>query len=84
MVSRDFSGEEVYKVLVNEGNFQHVRTTGDHLVLQWTHPDGSDVERRTVVVPLHESISIGTLRDIARDAGAKDFEEFCRWIDQNR
>ena len=34
MVTRDFSGEDVYKVLVNVGGFQHVRTTGDHLILR--------------------------------------------------
>lgn len=84
MATRDFSGEDIYRVLVNTGNFRHVRTTGDHVILRWTHPEGPDVERRTVVVPLHDSISIGTLRDIADDAGANDFEEFCAWIDRNR
>jgi predicted RNA binding protein YcfA (HicA-like mRNA interferase family) len=34
MGTRDFSGEDIYKVLVNVGNFQHVRTTGDHLILK--------------------------------------------------
>ena len=33
MVTRGFTGEEGYKVLVNVGGFQHVRTTGDHLIL---------------------------------------------------
>lgn len=84
MVTRDFSGEEVYKVLVNVGNFDHIRTTGDHLILRWDPPDQHDTDTRIVAVPLHDSISIGTLRDIARDAGAQDFETFCRWIDRNR
>jgi hypothetical protein len=35
-------------------------------------------------VPAHDSVSIGTLRDIADRAGAKDFEAFCEWIDANR
>lgn len=85
MVTRDFSGTEIYKVLVNVGNFQHVRTTGDHLILRWEPPaDHTDTEPRTVVVPAHDSVSIGTLRDIAADAGAEDFEAFCAWIDRHR
>lgn len=39
MVTRDFSGEDIVKVLCN---------------------------------------------DIAEDAGAKEFDEFCKWIDRNR
>jgi len=84
MVSRDFSGTDIYKVLVNVGNFRHVRTTGDHLILQWDPPaDHTETDTRTVVVPAHDSVSIGTLRDIADDAGAEDFEAFCAWIDRN-
>jgi predicted RNA binding protein YcfA (HicA-like mRNA interferase family) len=84
MTTRDFSGEDIYRVLVNRGNFRHVRTTGDHLILKWEPPEHHDTETRTVVVPAHDSVSIGTLRDSARDAGANDFESFCRWIDDNR
>lgn len=84
MVTRDFSGEEVYRVLVNVGGFGHVRTTGDHVILRWEPPDHHDTEPRTVAVPLHDSISIGTLHDIAEDAGAEDFEAFCEWIDRHR
>lgn len=84
MVTRDFSGEEVYKVLVNTGGFRHVRTTGDHLILRWDPPeDHTDTDTRVVTVPAHDSISIGTLRDIATDAGAEDFESFCEWIDRH-
>jgi predicted RNA binding protein YcfA (HicA-like mRNA interferase family) len=85
MVTRDFSGEDVYKVLVNVGGFQHVRTTGDHLILRWDPPKGHEnTESRVVTVPAHDSISIGTLHDIADDAGANNFETFCEWIDANR
>lgn len=84
MVTRDFSGYEVVKVLVNKGNFDWVRTAGDHALLKWEHPDGPAVESRTVSVPLHDRVRIGTLRGIADDAGAKDFREFCTWIDRNR
>ena len=83
MVTRDFSGKEVYKVLVNVGGFSHVRTTGDHLILRWDPPESHDTDPRIVTVPLHNSVSIGTLRQIAEDAGAEDFESFCKWIDRN-
>lgn len=85
MVTRDFAGEDIYKVLINVGGFAHIRTTGDHLILRWDPPENHhNVAARTVTVPLHDSISIGTLQDIANDAGAKDFEAFCEWIDENR
>jgi predicted RNA binding protein YcfA (HicA-like mRNA interferase family) len=84
MVTRDFSGRDVVKVLVNRGNFQWVRTPGDHAILKWEHPDSPEIEQRTVSVPLHARLRIGTLRGIAEDAGAKDFDEFCKWIDRNR
>jgi len=84
MVTRDFSGEDIYKVLVNAGGFRHVRTTGDHLILRWDPPESHDTDPRIVSIPLHDSVSIGTLRDIADDAGANNFEAFCRWIDRNR
>lgn len=84
MSTRDFSGEEIYRVRVNAGGFKHVRTTGDHLVLRWEPPESHETEARVVTVPLHDSVSIGTLRDIATDAGANDFDAFCAWIDRNR
>ncbi|MFB6352904.1 MAG: type II toxin-antitoxin system HicA family toxin [Halobacteriales archaeon] len=84
MVTRDFSGEDIYEVLVNMGNFRPVRTKGDHTMLRWAPPDHHDTEPRQVSVPLHDRLRIGTLREIARDAGAKDFDAFCRWIDHNR
>jgi len=84
MGTRDFSGETVYKVLVNVGGFEHVRTTGDHLILRWDPPAEHETEPRIVTVPLHNSISIGTLRDIADSAGADEFDAFCDWIDRNR
>jgi len=68
-----FSGMEVVKVMVNSGIFEWVRTNGDH-----------DSDARTVPVPLHDELSRGTPRDIASQAGAKDFDEFCDWIERNR
>lgn len=44
----------------------------------------AEVEKRTVSVPLHDRVRTGTLPGIAEDAEAKDFDEFCKWIDRNR
>jgi hypothetical protein len=39
---------------------------------------------RSPEVPLHDEVDIGTVRRIAEQAGAKDFDEFCAWIERNR
>lgn len=82
MGSRTFSGMEVAKVLVNVGGFEWRRTTGDHAQLYYEHPTNDD-DRRHVTVPLHDELRRGTLRDVADNAGARDFEAFCDWIDRN-
>ena len=84
MVTRDFSGMEIVKVLGNAGGFAWVRTNGDHAIMKWTVPPDHDTDDRTVSVPLHDRVPTGTLRNIAEDAGMKDFDEFCRWVDRNR
>jgi predicted RNA binding protein YcfA (HicA-like mRNA interferase family) len=81
---RTFSGYEVAKVMVNSGIYEWDRTRGDHAILRWVPPDGHDADARTVPVPLHDELSIGTLRNIADIAGATDFGRFCEWIDENR
>ncbi|WP_373189960.1 type II toxin-antitoxin system HicA family toxin [Halolamina sp.] len=80
---RIFSGMEVVKVMVNSGIYQWVRTNGDHAILRWEPPEDHDADARTVPVPLHDELDTGTLRSIAEQAGARDFEEFCDWIDRN-
>ncbi len=80
MGRRTFSGREVVKVLVNVGGFEWDRTTGDHAQLYYEHPTNED-DRRRVTVPLHDELRTGTLRAIADDAGATDFDAFCEWID---
>jgi predicted RNA binding protein YcfA (HicA-like mRNA interferase family) len=84
MASGPFSGQEVVKVMVNSGIFEWDRTRGDHAILRWEPPDGHDADARTVPVPLHDEIDTGTLRSIAEQAGAKDFQEFKDWIERNR
>jgi predicted RNA binding protein YcfA (HicA-like mRNA interferase family) len=79
-----FSGREVVTVMVNSGIFEWDRTNGDHAILRWEPPEDHDADARTVPVPLHDELRPGTLRDIADQAGAKDFDEFCDWIERNR
>lgn len=79
-----FSGREVVKVMLNSGIYEWDRTRGDHAILRWEPPDDHDTPARTVVVPLHGEVDAGTLRGIAEQAGAKDFDKFCAWIDRNR
>lgn len=57
---------------------------GDHAILRWVPPDHHDAEARTVSVPLHDELSEGTLREIGKQAGMKDFQEFKSWIDRNQ
>lgn len=54
--------------------FRRVGQTGDHLKLRYIDPNTG--EKRTVVVPLHDELATGTLRDIADQAGANDFQAF--------
>ncbi|QLD89652.1 type II toxin-antitoxin system HicA family toxin [Natronomonas salina] len=82
MSRRTFSGQEVAKVLVNAGGFKWRRTTGDHAQLYYEHPTNEE-DKRQVTVPLHDELRTGTLRSIAEDAGANDFNAFCDWIDTN-
>ncbi|HZD44073.1 MAG TPA: type II toxin-antitoxin system HicA family toxin [Methanomicrobiales archaeon] len=79
-----FSGKDVVKVMVNSGIYEWKRTRGDHAILRWEPPEGHDSEARTVPVPLHDELSAGTLRNIADQAGAKDYQKFKAWIDSNR
>lgn len=79
-----FSGMEIVKVMVNSGIYEWERTRGDPAILRWEPPENHEVEARTVPVPLHDEISEGTLREIADQAGAKDYQEFKAWIDRNR
>lgn len=82
MGRRTFSGREVVKVLVNAGGFEWRRTAGDHAQLYYAHPSNED-DRRRVTVPLHDELRVGTLRDIADDAGTESFDAFCEWIDDS-
>lgn len=80
LTRRQFSGKEIIKTLQKFG-FYKDRQKGSHVILKYTHP--KTAEKRTVVVPLHDEIKTGTLQNIADQAGANDFEEFCKCIERN-
>lgn len=74
-----YSGEDVIDALGNWG-FERVGQRGSHVKLRYVHPETG--ERRTVMVPLHDEIATGTLRNIAEQAGAKEFQRFLDAIDE--
>lgn len=83
MPPRQFSSREVLKVL-DKANWQYANhgSGGSHIVMTKRDHTG---EKYTVTVPLgNDPLAPGTLRSIADQAGAQDFDEFCRWIDRNR
>jgi len=81
MPPRDFSGLEIVKALTRN-RFRVVDRTGSHVKLRYEHPTNEE-DIRVVTVPLHDRVKIGTLQDIAEQAGAKEFDAFCNWIDRN-
>lgn len=65
-------------------SWRHVRTAGDHVILKWEPPEQhKDGEAKTVSIPLHDELSPGTLKSIAKDAGANDPQDFYEWIESN-
>ncbi|WP_432922936.1 type II toxin-antitoxin system HicA family toxin [Microbispora sp. CA-135349] len=58
------SGTEVVRVLEKCG-FEVVATRGGHCKLRQVAED----ETRTVIVPLHDTLAVGTLASIVRQAG---------------
>lgn len=79
MPHRTFSGREVAKVLTRWG-FEPVGGQGSHRTFRYENEDTGEV--RTVTVPLHGELKTGTLREIADQAGANDFDAFCRELEQ--
>ena len=73
-----YSGEDIIKAL-GKWRFRRVDQTGSHVKLRYRHPETD--EQRSVTVPLHDEIATGTLRGIAEQAGADDFQAFLNAID---
>lgn len=77
MTHRRVTGREVASVLTDMG-YVPVDRTGSHLKLRYVHP-GTD-EVRNVTVPMGGEIHTDTLRSIADQCGAEEFDEWCEWI----
>lgn len=80
MARTTFSGQEILTVLMSFG-YEPVSATGSHRRVRYENSDTGAV--RTVDVPLHDEVRIGTLRSIADQCGADDFEAWCAWIDEH-
>jgi predicted RNA binding protein YcfA (HicA-like mRNA interferase family) len=78
----DFSGRDVVKALSKHG-FSPVGRTGSHVKLRYENPNDPD-DVRVVSVPMHDRLRTGTLRSIAEQCGANDFDAWCRWVDRCR
>ena len=79
MVRTTVSSDEIIKTLAAHG-FVPVGGKGSHTTLRYENPDTGEV--RTVTVPKADPAPTGTLHDMADQAGAEDFHEFCRWVDR--
>ncbi|MEF8773378.1 MAG: type II toxin-antitoxin system HicA family toxin [Halobacteriales archaeon] len=82
MPASDFSGRDVVKGLT-KNRFRLVGRTGSHVKLRYGHPT-NDEDVRVVTVPMHDRIDATTLRSIAEQAGAREFDAFRQWIDRQR
>jgi predicted RNA binding protein YcfA (HicA-like mRNA interferase family) len=80
MVRTTVSGREIVGVLRSFG-FGPVSRRGSHVRLRYEHPETGEV--RTVDVPMHDEVKIGTPRSIADQCGAADVRDWCRWIDDH-
>ena len=72
---KPYSYRQVIKALSKLG-FQVIRQRGSHIVLKGFY-NGA---KRTVVVPKHEEIAIGTLKGILFQAGIP-IEEFVKFVE---
>ena len=72
---KKISGKECLKILCNKFGFNIIRQRGSHVVLKKQTPDGKGVG---TVVPMHEEIKIGTLKNVLRlgKVNEEEFSEF--------
>ena len=78
-VPAPYSARELVGVLTEMG-YQPIDRAGSHLKLRYRHPETGEV--RNVTVPVGKAISGNTLRNIAAQCGADDFQAWCEWIDE--
>ena len=83
MAPRQFSSRDIIKVLDRAGwRYANPNSGGSHVVMTKKDHSGHSYN---VTIPLgKDPIPQGTLHSIATQAGAQDFDDFCRWIDRNR
>jgi len=65
-ISRRMEGRDVVKVLVKNFGFSYPRTNGSHAILCKSSSEKGKPSCR-VVVPLHETIKVGTLKGIINE-----------------
>ena len=70
---RKLSGRKIIKILCNKFGFETIRQSGSHVCLAKQTPKG----KVGTVVPLHDKVRIGTLKNILKLAkiDIEDFEE---------
>lgn len=73
MSRRTYSGKDIIRAL-DSWRFRKVDQTGSHAKLRFE--DANTGEIRTVIVPMHDELDTGTLKSIAEQAGADDFQAF--------
>ncbi len=79
---RNFTYREVMKVLYKAGfRYANPGSGGSHVVM--TKQDHEGNSYNVTLVANGGRFAEGTLRSIAKQAGAKDFDEFCQWIEDN-
>lgn len=60
--------------------YQPVDPAGSHLKLRYVHPETGEI--RNVTVPMGSEVGGDTLRHIAAQCGANDFQAWYHWIDE--
>lgn len=83
MVTREFSGEgsEIDRSVPGTSD---TAASGSHAIVEWTTPADHGTESRRVTLSIHGRIGLGTLRNVAEQAGADEFDALCGWRERNR
>jgi len=79
-VPAPYSSRELVNALTEMG-YQPVDRADSHLKLRYAHPETGEL--RNVTIPMGKEISGDTLRNIAKQCGADDFQRWCDWIDDS-
>lgn len=69
-----YSSRELVNALTETG-YQPVDRAGSHLKLRYVHPETG--ETRNVTIPMGKGVGGDTLRKVAEQCGADDFQLWC-------